>query len=64
MFLTVAVVPLALFRNGFRVFTIGGLCVQIALQMVHSVIHKRGGPLLFALCLIPFFLLLLWMRKR
>jgi exosortase C (VPDSG-CTERM-specific) len=62
--LTVAVVPLALLRNGFRVFTIGQLCVQIGPQMIHSPIHRRGGPLFFALSLIPFFLLLLWMRKR
>ena len=62
--LTLAVIPLALLRNGFRVFTIGQLCVQIGPQMIHSPIHKRGGPLFFALSLIPFFLLLLWLCKR
>jgi len=61
--LTLAVLPLALLRNGFRVFTIGQLCVRIGPQMIHSPIHKQGGPLFFALSLIPFFLLLLWLRK-
>jgi len=63
VFLALAVIPLALLRNGFRVFTIGQLCVQIGPQMIHSPIHKRGGPLFFALSLVPFFLLLLWMCK-
>lgn len=61
--LTLAVIPLALLRNGFRVFTIGELCVQIGPHMIHSPIHRRGGPLFFALSLVPFFLLLLWLRK-
>jgi hypothetical protein len=32
--------------------------------MINSPIHRRGGPLFFALSLIPFFLLLLFLRKR
>jgi exosortase C (VPDSG-CTERM-specific) len=62
--LTLAVLPLALLRNGFRVFTIGELCVHIGPQMIDSPIHRKGGPLFFALSLIPFFLLLTWLRKR
>jgi len=61
--LTLSVIPLALLRNGFRVFTIGELCVQIGPHMIHSPIHTRGGPLFFALSLVPFFLFLLWMRR-
>jgi exosortase C (VPDSG-CTERM-specific) len=60
--LSLAVIPLALLRNGFRIFTIGELCVNIGPQMIHSPIHKKGGPLFFALSLIPFFLLLFWLR--
>jgi len=52
------VVPLALLRNGFRIFTIGELCVHIGPEMIDSPIHHQGGPLFFALSLIPFFLLL------
>ena len=50
------VIPLAILRNGFRILVIGLLCVNIGPQMIHSVIHRRGGPLFFALSLIPLFL--------
>jgi exosortase C (VPDSG-CTERM-specific) len=57
------VIPLGIVRNGFRVFVIGMLCVQIGPAMIHSVIHHRGGPIFFALSLIPLFLLLWWLRR-
>jgi exosortase C (VPDSG-CTERM-specific) len=63
VFLAAAVVPLALLRNGFRVFTIGELCVHIGPQMIKSPVHKHGGPLFFVLSLIPFFILLAWLRR-
>jgi exosortase C (VPDSG-CTERM-specific) len=62
--LTLAVIPLALLRNGFRIFTIGELCVHISPDMIDSYIHRKGGPIFFGLSLIPFFLLLFWLRKR
>ena len=58
------VIPLAILRNGFRILVIGLLCVNIGPQMIHSLIHRRGGPLFFVLSLIPFFLVLWWLRKR
>jgi exosortase C (VPDSG-CTERM-specific) len=57
------VIPLAILRNGFRILVIGLLCVNVGPQMIHSLIHRRGGPLFFALSLIPLFLLLWWLRK-
>ena len=57
------VIPLAIVRNGFRILVIGLLCVQLGPQMINSVIHHRGGPLFFALSLIPLFLLLWWLRR-
>ena len=57
------VIPLAILRNGFRILVIGLLCVNVGPQMIHSLIHRRGGPLFFMLSLIPFFLLLWWLRK-
>jgi exosortase C (VPDSG-CTERM-specific) len=57
------VIPLGIVRNGFRVWVIGTLCIQIGPRMIHSVIHRRGGPLFFALSLIPLFLLL-WLLRR
>jgi exosortase C (VPDSG-CTERM-specific) len=64
--LALAVIPLAILRNGFRIFTIGQLCVHIGPEMIHSNIHRRGGPLFFVLSLVPFFLLLivLWRSDR
>jgi exosortase C (VPDSG-CTERM-specific) len=60
--LTLVVIPLAIVRNGFRIYTIGWLCVHVSPTMIDSAIHRHGGPLFFALSLIPFFLLLLWLR--
>jgi exosortase C (VPDSG-CTERM-specific) len=61
--LILAVIPLALLRNGFRVFVLGELCTHIGPEMIDSPIHHHGGPLFFALSLIPFFLLLVFLRR-
>jgi exosortase C (VPDSG-CTERM-specific) len=63
MALVLAVIPLALLRNGFRIFVIGHLCMSFGPQMIDSPIHHHGGPLFFALSLLPFFLLLILLRK-
>ena len=57
------VIPLGIARNGFRILVIGLLCVHVGPQMINSVIHRQGGPLFFALSLIPLFLLLWWLRR-
>src|SRR5579864_6543409 len=57
------VIPLGILRNGFRIWTIGTLCMRIGPQMIHSIIHRRGGPFFFSLSLIPLFLLLWWLRR-
>jgi exosortase C (VPDSG-CTERM-specific) len=57
------VIPLGIIRNGFRVFVIGMLCVDIGPDMIHSVIHYRGGPIFFVISLIPLFGLLWWLRR-
>jgi exosortase C (VPDSG-CTERM-specific) len=62
--LTLAVIPLAIIRNGFRILTISLLCVHVGPEMIDSPIHHRGGPLFFVLSLIPFFGLLVLLRKR
>jgi exosortase C (VPDSG-CTERM-specific) len=62
--LVLAMIPLAILRNGFRVCVIGWLCVHISPEMINSPIHRRGGPIFFALSLIPFFFLLVFLRKR
>ena len=60
---SLAVIPLSIFRNGVRIFTIGELCVHIGPHMIDSPIHHRGGPLFFAFSLIPFAILLLLLAK-
>jgi exosortase C (VPDSG-CTERM-specific) len=57
------VIPIAILRNGFRIFVIGILCVNVGPQMIHSIIHRRGGPVFFILALIPFFVVL-WLLRR
>jgi len=57
------VIPLGVLRNGFRIMVIGLLCVNVGPQMIHSLIHRRGGPLFFALSLIPLVLVLWWLRR-
>ena len=61
--LTLFVIPLGLIRNGFRVFTIGQLCVHVGPQMINSPIHRRGGPIFFVLSLVPLFILLIVLLK-
>jgi exosortase C (VPDSG-CTERM-specific) len=60
--LAISVIPLGILRNGFRIFTIAMLCTHVDPEMIHSPIHTRGGPLFFLLSLIPFFLLLFYLR--
>jgi exosortase C (VPDSG-CTERM-specific) len=62
--LVVAMLPLAILRNGFRIWVIGELCVHVSHKMIDSPIHHRGGPIFFALSLVPFLLLLVYLRKR
>jgi exosortase C (VPDSG-CTERM-specific) len=61
--LVAIVIPLGILRNGFRILVIGLLCVHIGPQMIHSLIHRRGGPLFFVLSLIPL-LLVLWSLRH
>jgi len=59
----IAVIPLGLVRNGFRVFVIGELCVHIGPEMSDSWIHHRGGPIFFLLSLVPLLLLLYFLIR-
>ncbi|MEZ5276864.1 MAG: archaeosortase/exosortase family protein [Opitutaceae bacterium] len=60
------IIPLGMLRNGFRIFVLGELCVRIGPEMIDSAIHHRGGPIFFALSLVPLFLLLwiLWKSEK
>ena len=58
-----AVIPLGILRNAFRIVVIGELCVHVDPGFIDSPIHHRGGPVFFAISLIPFLLLLYYLRK-
>ena len=58
------VFPLAIVRNAFRILVIGLLCVHVGPQMIDSPIHHQGGPLFFALSLIPLFAAMWWLRRE
>jgi exosortase C (VPDSG-CTERM-specific) len=62
--LVAVVIPLGIIRNGLRIVTIGLLCVHVGPEMIDSPIHHRGGPVFFALSLVPLFLLLWWLRRQ
>ncbi len=57
------VIPLGILRNGFRILVIGLLCVHVGPQMIDSPIHHRGGPIFFALSLVPLLGLAWWLRN-
>jgi exosortase C (VPDSG-CTERM-specific) len=61
--LALAVIPLGILRNGFRIWTLGQLCIHIGPHMIDSPIHHRGGPIFFALSMIPFTFLLFYLWK-
>lgn len=61
--LAFAVVPLGIVRNGFRVLVISLLCVHVDPGMIDSPIHHQGGPIFFALFLVPFVGLLYLLRR-
>lgn len=61
--LVALIIPLGVLRNGFRILVISWLCVEVGPHMIHSIIHSRGGPLFFALSLVPLFLILWWLRR-
>jgi exosortase C (VPDSG-CTERM-specific) len=63
LILVAFVIPLGVVRNGFRILVIGLLCVHIGPHMIDSSVHRRGGPIFFALSLLPFTAVLVWLRR-
>ena len=57
------VIPLALLRNGFRVFSLGEIGVHFFPDVLNSWFHHHGGPIFFLLSLVPLFLLLVYLMK-
>jgi exosortase C (VPDSG-CTERM-specific) len=61
-FLTLFVIPLGILRNAFRILTISLLTIHWDPGVIHGPLHHRGGPVFFAISLIPFFGVL-WLLK-
>lgn len=61
--LALAIIPLAILRNGFRITTLAALCVYDDPSWIDSSLHHKGGPIFFVLSLIPFFLILWGLRR-
>ncbi len=64
-FAVVAIIlPLGVFRNALRILTLTLLSVHVDPEIMNSALHRRGGPLFFAVSLIPLFLLFWWFGRR
>jgi exosortase C (VPDSG-CTERM-specific) len=61
--LVAVIIPLGIIRNGFRIWVLGELCVNYSHDWINSPLHHQGGPIFFALSLIPLFALLFLLRK-
>jgi len=61
--LALAVIPLGIVRNGFRIFVIGWMSSNVDPGFIHGPLHRRGGPVFFVLSLVPLFALLFYFRR-
>jgi exosortase C (VPDSG-CTERM-specific) len=57
------VIPLGIIRNACRIVILGELCVHVDPGIIDSPLHHRGGPVFFVISMIPFLLLLYYLRK-
>ncbi len=64
LLLVLLVAPVSIVRNAIRISVIGELCVNVGPHMIDSFIHKRGGPIFFALSLVPMFAAMLLMVRN
>ncbi len=62
--LVLAVIPLGIFRNALRIFVLATLAVYVDRDILDSALHHKGGPVFFLVSLVPFFLLIWFLRKR
>lgn len=56
-------IPLSIFKNGIRIFTISMLGTRVDPGFLHGNLHRHGGVLFFLLALFAV-LLLLWLLSR
>ncbi len=61
--LVLTIFPLGILRNAFRIWTLATLSVNLNPDILDSWLHHRGGPVFFALSLVPLYLLLFWLHR-
>jgi exosortase/archaeosortase family protein len=61
--LAVSMIALGIARNALRIFILAQLCLHVSPDILDSDLHRRGGPVFFALSMIPFVVLLWYLRK-
>jgi exosortase len=62
--LVASVLPIAIFRNGFRIALLAWLTTHVDSRIIDSPLHHRGGPIFFLLGLVPFLGFLWWLVRR
>jgi len=61
--LCILVVPLAVFKNGLRIFTLSVLSIYVNPGFLTGNLHRRGGIVFFVAALLPLILALSILRK-
>lgn len=61
--LALFVFPLGIIRNAFRIFALSMLTIHWDPRVIDSALHHKGGPIFFAISLIPFSLFLMWLCR-
>ena len=57
------ILPIAILRNGFRVWLLATLTVHVNPEIIHSVLHRHGGPLFFLLSLALLLGITWWLMR-
>ncbi len=63
MILCLAVVPIAIFKNGLRIATLSTLAVYVNPEFLYGNLHRHGGIVFFIIALLPLGLLLRLLQK-
>jgi exosortase len=63
LILCLAVVPIAIFKNGLRIATLSTLAVYVNPEFLHGNLHRHGGIVFFVIALLPLGLLLRLLEK-
>lgn len=63
VFVVLVAIPLSIFKNGIRIFTISMLGTRVDPGFLHGKLHHNGGILFFLLALIAVWLLIWFLSK-